>query len=142
MMLKAIEESKKCKGIDVPVGCVIVKNSEIISTGYNMKEILHNSTAHAEIIAITEAQKKLNDWRLDDCEMYVTLEPCPMCSWAIIQSRIKTLYFGSYNTESGGFGSFIDLKTKGKSNIQVYGGIEEAKCDKILNDFFKDIRAK
>lgn len=140
MMLKAIEEAIRNNKNDVPVGCVITSNSEIIASAHNMKEELQNSTAHAEILAINEAQKKLNSWHLDDCEMYVTLEPCPMCGWAIIQSRIKRLYFGSYNTESGAFGSFINLKGKSNSNISVIGGIEEEKCDKILNDFFTRIR--
>lgn len=141
MILNAIEEAKKTKK-DVPVGCIITSGSKIIAAAHNMKEELKQTTAHAEIIAINTAQKKLNTWHLDDCEMYVTLEPCPMCAWAIIQSRIKTLYFGSYNTESGAFGSSINLKSNVNSELKVYGGIEEEKCDKLLNDFFMEIRAK
>ena len=142
MMLQAIDEALRNNKNDVPVGCIITQNSKIIASAHNMKEKLQNSTAHAEILAINEAQQKLNNWHLDDCDMYVTLEPCPMCAWAIIQSRIKRVYFGSYNTESGAFGSFIDLKNTSNSNIEVYGGIEEEKCDKILDDFFNKIRDK
>ena len=97
-------------------------------------------TSHAEISAIRKAERVLNNWRLDDCEMYVTLEPCPMCAWAILQSRIKTLYFGSFDKNYGAFGSAMDLRKYTNSKLKVYGGIKEEECDKILEEFFKKIR--
>lgn len=140
-MKSAIEEALKCN-IDVPVGCVIKKDGEVISSAHNRRELDDDVTAHAEILAIKDAQKALNTSRLTDCEMYVTLEPCPMCAWAILQSGIKTLYFGSYNPQYGGIESKANLKEIAKSKIKVYGGIEEEECDKILRDFFERIRTK
>ena len=101
-MQNAIEQALKCT-IDVPVGCVIKKDGKVIAEAHNRREIDNDVTAHAEILAIREAQKVLNTSRLIDCEMYVTLEPCPMCSWAILMSGIKTLYFGAYNPDYGIF---------------------------------------
>ena len=138
-MLTAIEESKKCKG-EVPIGCVIKKDGEIIAYAHNLREENNDVTAHAEILAIQKAQRTLNSSRLNDCEMYVTLEPCPMCAWAIIQSGIKTLYFGSYNSQYGAIESVLNLPELANSKIKVYGGIEEEKCNKILEEFFKGIR--
>lgn len=140
-MKYAIEEALKCK-IDVPIGCVIKKNGKIIASAHNRREEDNDITAHAEMLAIKQAQKALNTSRLIDCEMYVTLEPCPMCSWAILKSGIKTLYFGAYNPDYGVFISnpncippkYFPLA------IKVYGGIEEEKCGKILEDFFKKLR--
>lgn len=140
-MKSAIEEALKCK-IDVPVGCVIKKDGEVISSAHNRRELDDDVTAHAEILAIKDAQKVLGTSRLTDCEMYVTLEPCPMCAWAILQSGIKTLYFGSYNPQYGAIESKLNLKEIAKSKIKVYGGIEEEECDKILRDFFEKIRTK
>lgn len=140
-MKSAIKEALKCN-IDVPVGCVIKKDGEVISSAHNRRELDDDVTAHAEILAIKDAQKALNTSRLTDCEIYVTLEPCPMCAWAILQSGIKTLYFGSYNPQYGGIESKINLKEIAKSKIKVYGGIEEEECDKILRDFFERIRTK
>lgn len=138
-MQLAIEEAKKVKN-DVPVGAVIVKDGEIISQAFNTKEKDNDVTAHAEILAIRKAEKVLGNWRLDDCEMYVTLEPCPMCGWAILQSRIKTLYFGSYDVNYGAFSSKLDLRSLANSKLNVYGGICEDECDKIVNDFFSELR--
>ena len=139
MMKFAIEEAKK-SGFDIAVGAVIVKNGEIISSAHNQKEQFSDVTAHAEILAIREAGKKLGNWRLDDCEMYVTLEPCPMCGWAIIQSRIKTVYFGSQDFNYGSFGSKIDLRKLITSNLKVYSGIMEEECNNLLNEYFKNLR--
>lgn len=135
-MKDAIFEAKKCK-IDVPIGCVIKKDGDIIAKAHNRRELDNDITAHAEILAIKKAQKKLNTSRLTGCEMYVTLEPCPMCGWAIIQSGIKNLYFGSYNNQYGAF-SVINLP---HANLKIYGGIEEDICNKILEEFFKGIRS-
>ncbi len=139
-MQNAIEQALKCT-IDVPIGCVIKKDGKIIAAARNRREIDNDVTAHAEILAIREAQKVLNSSRLTDCEMYVTLEPCPMCSWAILMSGIKTLYFGAYNPDYGVFVSNPQcLPQKKISTLKIYGGIEEEKCGKILEDFFKNIR--
>ena len=143
-MIKAIEEAKIVLNSekDVPIGCVIIFNNQIISATHNLREMKDDITAHAEILAIREAQKKLKTSRLNDCEMYVTLEPCPMCGWAIIESGIKTLYFGSYNPQYGAMGSVLDLPQIANSKIKVYGGIEEEKCNKILEEFWKKARNK
>lgn len=138
-MLAAIEESKKSDK-DVPIGCVIKHNGQIISLTHNKREENEDITAHAEILAIKEAQKILGTSRLHECELFVTLEPCPMCAWAIIQSGIKAVYLGSYNTQYGALGSVINLPKIANSKIKVYGGIEEEKCNKILEEFFKGIR--
>ena len=138
-MRDAIKKAKECR-VDVPIGCVIKRDGVIIASAHNMREEVNDITAHAEILAIKEAQQKLGTSRLNDCEMYVTLEPCPMCSWAIIQSGIKTLHFGSYNTQYGAIESVIRLSQLANSKIKVYGGIEEDECNKILDEFFKVIR--
>jgi len=135
----AINEAKKCVK-DVPVGCVIKKDGKVISSAFNQREILDDVTAHAEILAIKEAQKVLNTSRLDGCEMYVTLEPCPMCAWAIIQSRISTLYFGSFNSQYGAISSVLNFPELANSKLKVYSGIREDECNKLLEEFFTEIR--
>lgn len=138
-MTIAIEEAQKTDK-DIPVGAVLVKNGEIISKAHNTREKDNDVTSHAEIVAIRKAEKLLNNWRLEDCELYVTLEPCPMCGWAILQSRIKTVYFGSYDHNYGSFSSKIDLRKLSQTKLNVYGGIQEEECDNLLNDFFKTLR--
>ena len=138
-MQSAINEALKCK-IDVPVGCVIKKDGQIVSCAYNQREVDNDVTAHAELLAIKEAQKILNTSRLNECELYVTLEPCPMCAWAILQAGIKTVYFGSYNLQYGAMGSVLDLPKLAHSKVKIYGGIQEEKCDEVLFTFFKKIR--
>lgn len=126
---------------EVPVGAVIVRDGEIISQGRNRREKEKNALLHAEIDAINNACKALGGWRLWNCELYVTLEPCPMCGWAILQSRIKSVYFGSYDTNYGAFSSKIDLRTLiPGTKLNVYGGIMELECDMFLDEFFKKIR--
>lgn len=136
-MKNAIGQAKKCT-IDVPIGCVIKKNGQIIAATHNRREEDNDITAHAEILAIKEAQKVLKTSRLKDCEIFVTLEPCPMCAWAISMSGISTVYFGSYNQQYGALGSAIKLPLN--PNLKIYGGIEEEICDRLLKEFFKGIR--
>ena len=130
----------KTSGADVPVGALIVKDGKIIASACNEREKNNDPTAHAEVVAIREASKKLGNWRLDACEMYVTLEPCPMCAWAILQSRIKTVYFGSYDTQYGAFGSVLDLRKNTNTKLKVYGGIMENECDNMIKDFWESVR--
>ena len=142
-MEAALQESKKAyEKKEVPVGAVLVKNGKIIARAHNLRETKNLSTAHAEILAIREAEKILQNWRLDDCEMYVTLEPCPMCAWAILQSRIKAVYFGSFDKKYGAFGSAINLANFSDNKPKIYSGIMEEECDKILEDFWKKKRNK
>ena len=142
-MLEALKEAKKAyEKNEVPVGCVIVKDGKIIARGYNLKEIKCDTTKHAEIIAIQKASKKLKSWRLIDCDMYVTLEPCSMCAGAIIQSRISKLYFGAFDLKTGAVGSVLNLLEDYKFNHQVefQGGILKNECENILKQFFKELR--
>lgn len=127
---------------EVPVGAVIVLDGKVIAKGYNKREKTQNALLHAEIVAIDKACKKLKSWRLENCEMYVTLEPCSMCAGAIINSRIKVVYFGAYDPKSGACGSVVNL-LKNKSfnhNPQVLGGIMEKECGELLTNFFKNKR--
>ena len=140
-MNNAIEQARLCK-IDVPVGCVIKKDGIIIAFAHNMREEKQDITAHAEILAIKQAQERLSTSRLKGCELFVTLEPCPMCTWAILQSGMDTVYFGSYNSQYGAMLSNTQLVELSHSKIKIYGGIEEETCDKILNDFFEKIRQR
>ncbi len=138
-MSRAIELAKQATG-EVAVGAIIIKNSEIIAEAHNQKERDNDVTSHAEILAIRQAAQKLKNWRLEDCDLYVTLEPCPMCAWAIINSRIKNVYFGSYDINYGALGSKVDLRKIANSKLNVYGGIMEEECDKVLNECFEDLR--
>lgn len=138
-MKLAIEEAKKTSS-NIPVGAVVVQNGKILAIAHNEREKDNDISSHAEILAIRQAEKVLNNWRLDGCELYVTLEPCPMCGWAILQSRIKSVYFGSYDTNYGAFTSKIDLRHISTSKPNVYGGIMEEECDELLTSFFKKIR--
>lgn len=135
----SINEAKK-SGRDVPVGAVVVKNGDVIAAAHNERELDNDVTSHAEILAIRKAEQVLGNWRLDDCDLYVTLEPCPMCGWAILQSRIKNVYFGSYDTNYGAFFSKVDLRKFSTFTPNVYGGIMEKECDELLNSFFTDLR--
>ena len=135
----SINEAKK-SGRDVPVGAVVVKNGDVIATAHNERELDNDVTSHAEILAIRKAEQVLGNWRLDGCDLYVTLEPCPMCGWAILQSRIKNVYFGSYDTNYGAFFSKVDLRKFSTFTPNVYGGIMEKECDELLNSFFTDLR--
>ena len=144
-MKLALKEAKKAydKG-EVPVGAVIVKNGEVISRAHNLKEIKNDTTNHAELLAIKKASKKLNSWRLTDCEMYVTLEPCAMCAGALIQSRIKKVYIGTMDLKTGACGSVLNLLEDYTFNhkVEIEKGIMQQECEKILKDFFKMLRNK
>ena len=141
-MALAIEEAKKCAlSGDVPVGCVIVKDGEIIGRGHNTRERDNTALGHAEINAISMACSALSSWRLEGCDMYVTLEPCPMCAGAIIHSKINALYFGAYDKKGGAVGGVIDLFF-GNFNHKpkVTGGILGDECKELLTEFFKKLR--
>lgn len=139
----ALDEARvaeKCG--EMPVGAVVVRNGEVIGKGHNIRSELHDPTLHAEIVAIRQACQKLSDWRLDECDIYITLEPCVMCSGAIINSRMRSVYFGAYDPEYGAAGGRIDLFSKSYfgSKTVVYGGIMEAECKEFLASFFKRLR--
>ena len=142
-MKQALKEAEKAyKKLEVPVGAVIVKDGKIIARGYNQKETKKDTTKHAEIIAIQKASKKLGSWRLIDCEMYVTLEPCSMCAGAIINSRLKKIYIGTRDEKTGAVGSVLNLLEDYKFNhkVEIESGIMQKECEKILKDFFKELR--
>ena len=129
----ALNEAKKAYEIEeIPVGAIIVKDGKVISRAYNQKETKSNPIAHAEILAIERASKKLGRWRLDDCDLYVTLEPCPMCAGAIIQARIKNLYIGTMDPKTGACGSVLDLSKDFPFNhkVNTIVGIKKLECEK------------
>lgn len=138
-MEQALEEAEKAlKKDEVPIGAVIVKDGIIIGRGYNQKESTKDVTSHAEIIAIKQASNNLKDWRLQGCEMYVTLEPCPMCTGAILQSRISKLYIGTFNKDMGACGSVVNLVDNKSINSFVNTvWTYDDRCSLILEEFFK-----
>ena len=142
-MKEALKEATKAADkLEVPVGCVIVKDGKIIARAHNQKETKLDTTKHAEIMAIQKASKKLEAWRLLDCEMYVTLEPCSMCAGAIINSRIKKLYIGALDEKTGAAGSVLNLFEDYPFNhkIEVQKGIMKEDCENIIKEFFKLLR--
>ena len=144
-MKEAIKQAKKAYAIDeVPIGCVIVYKDKIIGRGYNRRNIDKNTLAHAETQAIRKASKKMDDWRLEDCTLYVTLEPCQMCSGAIVQARIKRVVVGCMNSKAGCAGSIINLLQMDEFNHQVEltTGVLEEECSQMMKQFFKELRAK
>jgi tRNA(adenine34) deaminase len=144
-MKLAIEEAKKARSIgEVPIGAIIVLDGEIIAKGSNRRETEQNATAHAEIIAIQEACRKLGTWRLENAELYVTLEPCPMCSGAIILSRIKKVVYGASDPKAGCAGTLMNLLTDTRFNhrSEVVSGILAEECGQLLSQFFRDLRRK
>lgn len=141
-MLEAIQLAKEAgeRG-EVPVGAVIVKDKQIIAVGQNRREQDKNALSHAEVEAIQNACRALGRWRLDDCDLYVTLEPCPMCAGAIINARIRRIYFGAYDSKAGSFGSLTDLSVLPYNHKpEVYGGIMEIPCQALLSNFFTGVR--
>ena len=142
-MKQALKEAEKAyKKLEVPVGAIIVKDEKIIARAYNQKESKTDTTKHAEILAIQKASKKLKSWRLIDCEMYVTLEPCTMCAGAIIHSRIKKVYIGAMDEKTGAVGSVLNLFEDYKFNHkpEVEKGILKEDCESLLKQFFKELR--
>lgn len=128
---------------EIPVGAVIVKNGEVIARAHNLKEQIHDPTAHAEMLAIKRACEVIGDWRLDGCDMYVTLEPCPMCASAILQSRIDRLYIGTFNKDMGACGSTINLLDSRRLNSFIYTNwLYDNECSEILEEFFRINRNK
>ena len=142
-MKSALKEAQKAYDkLEVPVGCVIVKDGKIIARAHNLKETKTDTTKHAEILAIQKASKKLKSWRLLDCDMYVTLEPCSMCTGAIINSRIRKVYYGAHDQKTGAIGSVLNLLEDYTFNhkVEYEAGILEQECEKILKEFFKELR--
>lgn len=142
-MKEALKEAQKAyEKLEVPVGAVIVKDNKIIARAHNLKETKKDTTNHAEILVIQKASKKLGAWRLNDCEMYVTLEPCSMCAGAIINSRIKKIYIGALDEKTGAAGSVLNLFEDYKFNhkVEVEKGILKEECENILKSFFKELR--
>ena len=142
-MYMAIMEAKKAREIgEVPIGAVIVFENEIIATGYNVRETTQSTLAHAELAAIKEANKKIGSWRLEDCTLYVTLEPCPMCAGAIIQSRIKRVVYGARDPKAGCAGTLMNLLDENKFNHQaeLTTGVLEDECSSLLTSFFRELR--
>lgn len=141
-MRAAIELAKESeKQGEVPVGAVVVKNGTIVGTGKNRRETGKNALYHAEIEAINNACKSLGGWRLWNCDLYVTLEPCPMCAGAIINSRIRRVYFGAYDNKAGSFGSVANFNMLPYNHKpEIYGGIMEDECSQMLTVFFKTLR--
>ena len=143
---EAIKQAKKAMAIgDVPIGCVIVFEDKIIARGYNRRNKDKSTLSHAEIIAINKACKKLGDWRLEDCTMYITLEPCPMCAGAIVQSRIKKVVLGAMNPKAGCAGSVLNiLQTDGfnhKTEVELISSESlRSECSSLLSSFFKSLR--
>ena len=142
-MKEAIRQAKKAWKIEeVPIGCVIVRDGKIISRGYNRRTIDKNTLAHAELGAIKKASKKLDDWRLEGCTMYVTLEPCQMCAGALVQSRIDRVVVGCMNPKAGCAGSILNLLQMPEFNHQVEleTGVLEEECIQMMKDFFRELR--
>lgn len=140
-MEKALQIAQ-LSGNDIAVGAVIVKDNKIIAARHNEKESLNDVTAHAEILAIREASSVLKNWRLEGCDLYVTLEPCPMCMWAILQSRISNVYFGSYDNIYGAVSTLPQMINKVSSKLKIKGGIMEQECDDLLQNYFNEMRSK
>ena len=144
-MKEAIKQAKKAYALEeVPIGCVIVYEGKIIARGYNRRNTDKNTLAHAELIAIKKASKKLGDWRLEGCTMYITLEPCQMCAGAIVQARVSQVVIGSMNPKAGCAGSVLNLLQMAQFNHQVEleKGVLEEECSSMLSEFFRELREK
>ena len=143
MKIALLEAEKAAEKGEVPVGAVIVKDGEIIAYGHNCRETLRNSIYHAEIMAINEACLSLDSWRLENCDLYVTLEPCPMCMGAVISSRVENLYFGAYDEKAGACGSVLALNDYPLNHkVKVEAGILREQSQDLLTGFFEKLRKK
>lgn len=144
-MKEALKEAKKAEEIaEVPIGAVIVKDHKVIARGYNQRETSNRAISHAEILAIEEANAALDNWRLEDCALFVTVEPCVMCSGAIVQSRIPTVYYGASDYKGGTAGTLMNLLEESQFNHQavVEAGVLHEECSELLSLFFRKLRAK
>mgnify|MGYP000873264378 CR=1 FL=1 len=143
-MKEAIRQAKKARALEeVPIGCVIVHEGKIIARGYNRRNTDKNTLSHAELNAIRKASKKLGDWRLEGCTMYVTLEPCPMCAGAILNARVSRVYFGARDREMGACGGVMNLFMEDFPHPPaLVGGVLEAECAQVLREFFRGLRKK
>src|SRR5690625_290915 len=144
-MALAIEEAYKAKKInEVPIGAVIVRENKVIAKGYNIRETSQLALSHAELIAIQDANQKLGSWRLEDCTLYVTLEPCQMCAGAIVQARMKRVVFGASDPKAGCAGTLMNLLDDGRFNhqVEIESGILERECSALLTNFFKELQKK
>lgn len=144
-MKEAIAEARRAEALgEVPIGAVIVKDGQIISRGHNLRETAHDSTAHAEMIAIREASERLGAWRLLDCTLYVTLEPCPMCAGAIVQSRVPVVVYGAPDPKAGCAGTLMNLLQEPRFNhrTEIVSGILQEECGELLSGFFRQLRQK
>lgn len=144
-MKQAVKQAKKAYDkLETPIGCVIVHEDKIIARGYNKRNMKKNTLAHAEILAINKASKVLGDWRLEDCTMYVTLEPCPMCAGAIVQARIPRVLIGSMNPKAGCAGSVLNLLQQDGLNhqVEVTKGVLAEECSGLMTSFFRELRKK
>ena len=144
-MKRAIHQARRAAMLgEVPIGCVIVRNGQVVGRGYNRRNTDHTTLAHAELLAIDRASRKLGDWRLEGCTMYVTLEPCQMCSGAIVQARIVRVVIGAMNPKAGCAGSILNILEEPRFNHQpeVKRGVLEEECSALLTDFFKDLRVR
>ncbi len=142
-MKAALRQAKKAEALDeVPIGCVIVQNNKIIARGYNRRNTDKNTLSHAELIAIKKASKKTGDWRLEDCIMYITLEPCQMCAGAIVQSRLRKVVIATMNPKAGCAGSVLNLLQMAEFNhqVEIECGILESECAAMLSNFFRRLR--
>lgn len=144
-MREAIKEAKKAQAMaEVPIGAVVVLDGKIIGRGYNLREQTQDATMHAEMIAIREACEEIGSWRLERSQLFVTLEPCPMCSGAMMLSRVEEIYFGAYDPKGGAAGSLLSLATDQRFNHWSYveAGILQTECSELLSTFFKELRQK
>lgn len=144
-MKQAVKQAKKAYDkLETPIGCVIVREDKIIARGYNKRNMKKNTLAHAEILAINKASKVLGDWRLEDCTMYVTLEPCPMCAGAIVQARIPRVVIGSMNPKAGCAGSVLNLLQQDGLNhqVEITKGVLAEECSGLMTSFFRELRKK
>ena len=144
-MKQAVKQAKKAYDkLETPIGCVIVHEDKIIARGYNKRNMKKNTLAHAEILAINKASKVLGDWRLEDCTMYVTLEPCPMCAGAIVQARIPRVVIGSMNPKAGCAGSVLNLLQQDGLNhqVEITKGVLAEECSGLMTSFIRELRNK